>query len=246
MLSEYDMHHHFSDSRKCARTPECRVQVLWIQSTDAICHNYKTAVGHYTLETVKQKVLMRNWATRDREGGGGDNIDRQACYLLVSCRRTLQWKGLTSLPSYAGRLSRVWIHFSNGSQPSRETIWAGETLLWTGQEKQQHWNIQNFSQKKKQKKTRNILYFPPTLWLYCVTVFTAFSNTISLASEWRRKQSLCEAMTWELSPLDSFISSLEPGVVYGCLCYTLHLKLSFAQNNGIFLGHMEQRYYHRS
>lgn len=42
-------------------------------------------------------------------------------------------------------------------------------------------------------------------------------------TEWGRKQSLCEVMTWEVSPLDSFISSLNPGV-HSCLRYTLHLK----------------------
>lgn len=44
-------------------------------------------------------------------------------------------------------------------------------------------------------------------------------------SDWGRKQSLCEAVTWECSPSDSFISSLKPGV-NGCLCFSLHLKNS--------------------
>lgn len=44
----------------------------------------KTTAGHYALQAVKQKVWMREQREerKDRE-----RIDRQACYLLVFCRR---------------------------------------------------------------------------------------------------------------------------------------------------------------
>lgn len=54
-------------------------------------------------------------------------------------------------------------------------------------------------------------------------------------------------MTWEVSPSDSFISSLKPGV-YGCLRYALHLKIAPAHClKKVCLGYrgrIEQRYRH--